>query len=58
MQAIQDQMKSHGQEPVLFEDVKDEVFDMIKPSHPFKVTLQDLIQWLILLCYIKYTLFF
>lgn len=47
VQAIQDQMKSHGQEPVLFEDVKDEVFDMIKPSDPFKVTLQDLIQWLI-----------
>ncbi|KAG8198356.1 hypothetical protein JTE90_021604 [Oedothorax gibbosus] len=42
--AIQDQMKAHGQEPVLFEDVKDEVFDMIKPADPFKVTLQDLIQ--------------
>ncbi|GFY56516.1 hypothetical protein TNIN_436661 [Trichonephila inaurata madagascariensis] len=41
--AIQDQMKAHGQEPVLFEDVKDEIFDMIKPSDPSKVTLFDLI---------------
>ncbi|XP_054707643.1 serine/threonine-protein phosphatase 2A regulatory subunit B'' subunit gamma-like [Uloborus diversus] len=41
--AIQEQMKAHGQEPVLFEDVKDEIFDMIKPSDPLKVTLQDLI---------------
>ncbi|XP_055930528.1 serine/threonine-protein phosphatase 2A regulatory subunit B'' subunit gamma-like isoform X2 [Argiope bruennichi] len=41
--AIQEQMKAHGQEPVLFEDVKDEIFDMIKPTDPFKVTLSDLI---------------
>ncbi|GFU22818.1 hypothetical protein NPIL_341091 [Nephila pilipes] len=41
--AIQEQMKAHGQEPVLFEDVKDEIFDMIKPSDPSKVTLSDLI---------------
>ncbi|CAL1276377.1 unnamed protein product [Larinioides sclopetarius] len=41
--AIQEQMKAHGQEPVLFEDVKDEIFDMIKPIDPFKVTLSDLI---------------
>ncbi|XP_042900064.1 serine/threonine-protein phosphatase 2A regulatory subunit B'' subunit gamma [Parasteatoda tepidariorum] len=41
--AIQEQMRAHGQEPVLFEDVKDEIFDMIKPADPLKVTLQDLI---------------
>ncbi|XP_064622288.1 serine/threonine-protein phosphatase 2A regulatory subunit B'' subunit gamma-like isoform X2 [Lineus longissimus] len=41
--AIQDQMKVHGQEPVSFEDVKDEIFDMIKPADPLKITLQDLI---------------
>jgi len=41
--AIQDEMKVHEQEPVCFEDVKDEVFDMVKPVDPFKITLQDLI---------------
>lgn len=41
--AIQDQMKQHGQKPVLFEDVKDEIFDMIKPADPTKVTLSDLV---------------
>lgn len=41
--AIQDQMKAHGQDPVLFEDVKDEIFDMIKPADSLKVTLKDLI---------------
>lgn len=38
-------MKAHGQEPVLFEDVKDEIFDMIKPADPLRVTLKDLILW-------------
>ncbi|XP_071962016.1 serine/threonine-protein phosphatase 2A regulatory subunit B'' subunit gamma-like isoform X2 [Antedon mediterranea] len=42
--AIQDQMRQHGQEPVSFEDVKDEIFDMVKPADPLKITLQDLIQ--------------
>ncbi|CAH1791111.1 unnamed protein product [Owenia fusiformis] len=41
--AIQEQMKVHGQEPVSFEDVKDEIFDMVKPADPLKITLQDLI---------------
>ncbi|XP_041352871.1 serine/threonine-protein phosphatase 2A regulatory subunit B'' subunit gamma-like isoform X2 [Gigantopelta aegis] len=41
--AIQEQMKLHGQEPVSFHDVKDEIFDMVKPDDPFKLTLQDLI---------------
>ncbi|XP_019624091.1 PREDICTED: serine/threonine-protein phosphatase 2A regulatory subunit B'' subunit gamma-like isoform X1 [Branchiostoma belcheri] len=41
--AIQEQMKIHGQEPVSFEDVKDEIFDMVKPADPLKITLQDLI---------------
>jgi serine/threonine-protein phosphatase 2A regulatory subunit B'' len=36
-------MKLHGQDPVSFEDVKDEIFDMIKPADPLKITLQDLI---------------
>ncbi|XP_069494548.1 serine/threonine-protein phosphatase 2A regulatory subunit B'' subunit gamma isoform X2 [Ambystoma mexicanum] len=42
--AIQEQMKVHNQEPVSFHDVKDEIFDMVKPKDPFKITLQDLIQ--------------
>ncbi|XP_032882334.1 serine/threonine-protein phosphatase 2A regulatory subunit B'' subunit gamma [Amblyraja radiata] len=41
--AIQEQMKLHGQEPVSFQDVKDEIFDMVKPKDPYKITLQDLI---------------
>ncbi|RVE57006.1 hypothetical protein OJAV_G00211750 [Oryzias javanicus] len=41
--AIQEQMKQHGQEPVSFQDVKDEIFDMVKPQDPYKITLQDLV---------------
>ena len=36
-------MKQHGQEPVSFADVKDEIFDMVKPADPLHITLQDLI---------------
>lgn len=35
----------HGQEPVNFDDVKDEIFDMVKPADPCKITLQDLLTW-------------
>lgn len=45
IQAIQEQMTMHGQEPVTFEDVKDEIFDMVKPADPYKITLQDLLSW-------------
>lgn len=41
--AIQDQMKAHGAEPVSFEDVKDELFDMVRPKDPGKITLNDLL---------------
>ncbi|XP_059155006.1 serine/threonine-protein phosphatase 2A regulatory subunit B'' subunit gamma-like [Physella acuta] len=41
--AIQEQMKIHGQEPIKFQDVKDEIFDMVKPRNPLKITLNDLI---------------
>ncbi|KAM4724315.1 serine/threonine-protein phosphatase 2A regulatory subunit B'' subunit gamma [Anableps anableps] len=41
--AIQEQMKLHSQEPVSFQDVKDEIFDMVKPKDPYKITLQDLV---------------
>ena len=36
-------MKAHGQEPVTLNDVKDEIFDMVKPADPLNITLQDLI---------------
>lgn len=36
-------MRQNGQEPVSFQDVKDELFDMIKPADPAKITLQDII---------------
>uniref|UniRef100_A0A8C5BAK1 Protein phosphatase 2, regulatory subunit B'', gamma n=1 Tax=Gadus morhua TaxID=8049 RepID=A0A8C5BAK1_GADMO len=41
--AIQEQMKIHGQEVISFQDVKDEIFDMVKPKDPYKITLQDLV---------------
>ncbi|KAH6937570.1 hypothetical protein HPB50_001723 [Hyalomma asiaticum] len=41
---IQEQMREHGQEPVKFEDVKDEIFDMVKPEDPCRITLKDLIR--------------
>jgi hypothetical protein len=45
LQAIQEQMTFHGQEPVPFEDVKDEIFDMVRPAVPYRITLQDLVSW-------------
>lgn len=41
--AIQQQMNEHKQDPVSFQDVKDEIFDMTKPADPTKITLQDLL---------------
>jgi hypothetical protein len=38
-------MTFHGQEPVPFEDVKDEIFDMVRPTDPYRITLQDLLNW-------------
>jgi len=41
--SIQDEMRKHGQDPVPFLDVKDEIFDMVAPTDPLKITLTDLI---------------
>ncbi|WAR18580.1 P2R3C-like protein [Mya arenaria] len=41
--AIQEQMRTHGQEPVSFQDVKDEIFDMVKPVDPLRLSLDDLV---------------
>lgn len=38
------EMEKHNQEPVQFEDVKDEIFDMVRPQDPLKITLQDLVR--------------
>ena len=37
------EMEKHNQEPVKFEDVKDEIFDMVRPQAPLRITLKDLI---------------
>jgi len=41
--AIQEEMRKHGQDPVPFLDVKDEIFDMVAPADPLKINLGDLI---------------
>ena len=41
--AIQEEMRRHGQDPVPFLDVKDEIFDMVTPADPLKITLADLV---------------
>ena len=43
-QGVQDLMELHKQEIVAFEDVKDEIFDMVRPNDPMKLTLQDFIK--------------
>jgi hypothetical protein len=35
--------KEAGQEPVVLEDVRDEIFDMVKPADPLRITLADLL---------------
>lgn len=44
MQAIANRLPMEQQQMVSLEDVKDEIFDMIKPEDPAKITLQDLIR--------------
>ena len=41
-------LEAHGQPMVYFEDIKDEVFDMVKPADPLKITLEDLLKRLVL----------
>lgn len=40
---IQEQIRAENAQPVSFEDLKDEIFDMVKSKDPYKITLQDLI---------------
>lgn len=41
--AIIERSREAGQEPVSVEDVKDEIFDMVKPRNDLYISLQDLI---------------
>lgn len=36
-------LEDNSQPYVSFEDVKDEIFDMVKPVNELKITLEDLI---------------
>ena len=45
LQGVQELMQQHKQEVVAFDDVNDEIFDMVRPADPSKITLQDLINW-------------
>ena len=36
-------MEKLNQDPVRFEDVKDEIFDMVRPTDPLRITLDDLV---------------
>lgn len=42
---IQAQIIAHRAEDVNFEDVKDEIFDMVRPTIPNIITFKDLIRW-------------
>lgn len=44
-QAIQDLLKMNAQELVPFENIQNEIFDMVKPSQPDRITLKDLLRW-------------
>lgn len=41
--SIQNQLKKYGHEPVSLRDIQDEIYDMVKPADPYKITLYDLI---------------
>lgn len=41
---IEAQIAAHRAEHVNFEDVKDEIFDMVKPADPARITLKDLLR--------------
>lgn len=47
-------MNEHKQDPVSFQDVKDEIFDMTKPADPTKITLQDLLNRFVIFCLFLY----
>ena len=42
--AIQDMLRALNHDPVNFDDVCDEIFDMVSPSNPDRITLNDLLR--------------
>jgi len=40
-------MRLNSQEPVSFDDIKNEIFDMVKPADPLCITFQDLVKWFV-----------
>jgi len=40
-------MRLHSQDPVSFDDIKNEIFDMVKPKDPLCITFQDLTKWFV-----------
>lgn len=55
---ITDQIVAHRAERVDFEDVKDQVFDMVKPKDPLRITLKDLINWFVVFFFLIPIVFF
>ena len=43
-QYIQEEVMKQNQEGIKFEDFQSELFDMVKPVHPYRITLNDLIK--------------
>jgi len=41
---VADRLPKEQQQMVSLEDIKDEIFDMIKPEDPNKITLKDIIR--------------
>lgn len=41
---IQDQISTHRTQTVSFEDIKDEIYDMVRPVDPVKITLKDIVR--------------
>lgn len=44
LQAVTDRLPREQQLTISLEDLKDEIFDMIKPNDPNKITLKDIIR--------------
>lgn len=40
---IQEEMKKRNEDPISFEDIKDELFDMVQPADPMRITFHDLL---------------
>ncbi|PAA63774.1 hypothetical protein BOX15_Mlig028291g1, partial [Macrostomum lignano] len=41
---IQQKLREHGMEPPKLSDLQNEIFDMVRPADPYKITLDDLVR--------------